>query len=121
MRLERAQFWVETRDADCQLCGPLVIWLGGIAVPALMALYGLAAVLAGQAVLPAPNGSISFQSGNAVLFGIGLIALAMLFHRQCFWDSRYGSTQSGARCKFWCMLAIGVCVYALCVRMILTM
>lgn len=120
MPWERAEapHWEHAQGTERPLCGPGFIWFGGIALPLLLNLYGIMCIMAGEAVLLGPSGNIVLRDINATFCGIGLMALGGVLHCQCFWDGIYGSTKACARRKLMCLMLLGVCAYAICLRML---
>lgn len=100
------------------LLGPAVTWLFGLVVPALMGLYALTCIGEQRVLIYGSRVYMNLHGISAVLFGVGIIGVAGLFHLQCFWDSVYDSTRVGARSKLLCVLITGACAYGLCYRLL---
>lgn len=115
---------LEVRDADGELecdrpiVGPLTRWLGGVLMPLLLSLYGLHCALSMEAVIGTHTPFRLFGE-NAIAFGLGVMAVALLIHLSLFWDSLYDSTRICARGKFACFAIVGLCAYFLCVRLLM--
>jgi len=63
-------------------------------------------------------GTFVLYGPNAVIFGISTLALAVLLHCACYWDSLFDSTRLCAKVKLMCLAIMGGCAYALCFRML---
>lgn len=108
----------QLHQTERALRGPGFIWCGGIAMPALAIIYGIICIVGGSAAIVGPDGPVTLTGGNATIVGIAFISLGGVLHCTCYWDSLYGSTQACARRKLLCLGIMGLCGYALCLRLL---
>ena len=117
MRLEMPH-WVAGPVIERSLYGPGLIWGAGAAAPAGLAVYACICIGSARAVMMGYAEPFVLYGPNAVIFGVSMLAMAVLLHGACFWDSLFESTRTCARIKLTCIIVMGVCAYALCFRML---
>lgn len=109
--------WAQQQQ-EREIVGPFFIWGGGVLFPLVILMYGLSCILRQEALLMGPRTGTMLYGIDAAAMGIGLLALAILVHIQCFWDGQYDSTLPAARGKLVCLAIMGLCAYFLCFRML---
>ena len=63
-------------------------WGVGIAVPVVIAIYGISRVILRQAILYGTRGRTMTMTGwDAVAFGITILAVALFLHTRFFWSN----------------------------------
>jgi len=65
--------------------GPWPKWFAGLAVPAVLSIYGLAFIITQQATIFGRNVSMQVYDGDAVALGICCLAAAGFLHSHFFW------------------------------------
>jgi len=81
-------------------------------------LYGTVTLARGEAVIIGYSYPMTLYGVNAAIFGVGVIALAVLLHCAAFWDTAQESSPARARIKIACLCVMGLCAYVLCLRML---
>ncbi|MCC6579352.1 MAG: hypothetical protein IT440_02860 [Phycisphaeraceae bacterium] len=59
-------------------------WIGGMVVPLLLTVHGLRCVFTQHAWLPGRHRSLSLHGGDAIAFGIAVLAVALYAHSHYF-------------------------------------
>ena len=73
--------------SDIPASGPIPKWLGGVAVPIAMIVYGVVCFVTGHGDIPGRFGSMSVSGADAVALGLASVCLGAFLHCHYFWGN----------------------------------